>query len=82
MFIKQTRDNGFHFSYGIGDNYKFIQYIIDDEEDTQIRKFECEYRATRRKELTSLFLAHGCHEVIWKMPEETGFYQPIMIVKR
>ena len=66
----------------IGDNYKFIQYIIDDEEDTQIRKFECEYRATRRKELTSLFLAHGCHEVIWKMPEETGFYQPIMIVKR
>ncbi len=66
----------------IGDNYKFVQYIIDDEGDTQIRKFECEYRATRRNELTVLFLAHGCREVIWKMPEETGFYQPVMIAKK
>ena len=64
------------------DNYKFTQYIIEDEDETQISKFECEYRATRRKELTDLLLANGCKEVVWKMPEQTGFYQPILIAKK
>lgn len=62
----------------IGDNYQFIQYIIDDEETTTVSKFECEYRAVRRSELTSLLENSGCR-VQWKMPEETGFYQPIVI---
>ena len=44
-----------------------------------ISKFDCEYRATRREELTKLLLASGCSEVDWKFPEETGFYQPIVI---
>ena len=66
----------------IGDNYKFTQYIIDDEGEPKISKFECEYRATRRKEITDLLLANGCSEVIWKMPEEMGFYQPIVIAKK
>ena len=65
-----------------GDNYKFTQYIIKDEGEPQISKFECEYRATRRKELTDLLLANGCKEVVWKMPEETGFYQPMVIAKK
>ena len=63
------------------DHYKLVQYIIDDEETLQISKFECEYRATRREELTNLLLANGCNEVVWKFPEETGFYQPIVIAK-
>lgn len=62
-----------------GDNYRLIQYIIDDAESLQISKFECEYRATRREELTNQLLANGCSEVTWKSPEETGFYQPIVI---
>lgn len=66
----------------VGDNYKFIQYIIDDEGEPQISKFECEYRATRRKEMTDLLLANGCKEVLWEMPEETGFYQPIVVAKK
>ena len=64
------------------DKYHLIQYIIDDEESLQISKFECDYRATRRDELTRLFLMNGCNEVTWKMPEETGFYQPIVIAKK
>ncbi len=66
----------------VGENYRFIQYIIDDEETTQISKFECEYRATRREELTKLLLSNGCSEVLWRMPDETGFYQPIVIAKK
>ena len=62
-----------------GDNYRFIQYIIDDEETTQVSRFACEYRATRREELTKLLLAAGCREVAWQMPGETGFYQPIVL---
>ena len=65
-----------------GENYSFIQYIIDDEEALQISKFECEYRATRRDELTGLLRAAGCGKVTWKFPEETGFYQPIVIAEK
>ena len=64
------------------DNYHLVQYIIEDEGSLQISKYECEYRAVRREELTSLFLANGCREVHWKMPEETGFYQPIIVARK
>lgn len=64
------------------DHYKLIQYIIDDDNALQISKFECEYRATRREELTALLLSSGCGKVVWKFPEETGFYQPIVIAKK
>ena len=62
-----------------GDNYQLTQYIIDDEDSIQVSKFVCEYRAVRREELTNLLLSAGCSEVIWKFPEETGFYQPVVI---
>ena len=64
------------------DRYKLTQYIIDDEQALQISKFDCEYRATRREELTNLLIANGCAEVVWKFPAETGFYQPIVIAKK
>lgn len=64
------------------DNYKLVQYIIDDEDTLNISKFECEYRATRRAEMTDLLLENGCSEVLWMFPEETGFYQPIVVAKK
>lgn len=84
-YIHQT-NNGQRVSFQTwvwnGEHYKLTQYIIDDEETLQISKFDCEYRATRREELTNLFIANGCSEVVWKFPEETGFYQPIVIAKK
>jgi len=65
-----------------GDRYKLTQYIIDDEDSLQTIKSRCEYRAIRRDELTNLLLSAGCREVIWKFPEESGFYQPIVIAKK
>ena len=64
------------------DNYQLTQYIINDEENLQISKFVCEYRAVRREELTNLLLSYGCRQVLWKLPEETGFYQPIVVAKK
>lgn len=65
-----------------GDIYKLTQYIIDDGEALQAGKFECAYRATRREELTGLLLASGCSKAEWKFPEETGFYQPIVVARK
>ena len=64
------------------ENYKLIQYIIYDEDTLQVSKFDCEYRATRREELTKMLKSNGCKEVSWKMPEETGFYQPVVVARR
>ena len=61
------------------DRYHLTQYIIDDQNALAVNKFRCEYRATRREELTRLLLARGFRRVEWKFPEETGFYQPIVI---
>lgn len=65
-----------------GDTYRLIQYIVDDEDHLQVSKFECEYRATRREELTNLLRENGCSEVTWLFPEESGFYQPIVAAKK
>ena len=64
------------------DVYSLTQYILEDGDSLQASKFFCKYRATRRDELTALLLEAGCTEVVWKFPEETGFYQPIMIAKK
>lgn len=66
----------------LDDNYHLTQYIIEDEGSLHVSKFACEYRATRREELTELLLSSGCGDVVWKDPDETGFYQPILVVKR
>lgn len=65
-----------------GEHYKLIQYIIDDQGALEVSKFVCEYRATRREELTNMLLEAGCREVQWKFPEETDFYQPIVVARK
>lgn len=65
-----------------GELYKLTQYILDDAQTLRASKFDCVYRATRRAELTELLSASGWREVTWKFPEETGFYQPIVIAKK
>ena len=84
-YIHQT-DKGQRVSFQTwtwkDDIYKLVQYIIDDEGALQVSKFECEYRATRREELTALLLSCGCSEVVWLFPEESGFYQPIVLAKK
>lgn len=64
-----------------GENYRLTQYIIEDENTLQASRFVCGYRATRREELTRLLLDAGCGDVVWKFPEETGFYQPIVVAR-
>lgn len=65
-----------------GDSYRLVQYIIEDEGEPQIEKFECQYRAVRRRDLAKMLLANGCREAAWMMPSETGFYQPIVVARK
>ena len=44
--------------------------------------FDASAHTTRRDEMTELLLAHGCKAVTWMFPEETGFYQPIVIARK
>jgi len=62
-----------------GEIYHLKQYIIEDGETLGVSSFECDYRATRRDELTVLLRKYGYGEVSWKFPEETGFYQPVVV---
>ena len=66
------------------DNYELTQYIIEDENGAEVKtsKFSCEYRAVTREELTRLFINGGCKKVDWLFPEETGFYQPIIVASK
>lgn len=64
------------------DCYRLIQYIIEDDKTLKTSKFECEYRAVRRCELTDILISNDCTSVVWKFPEETGFYQPIVLAKK
>ena len=65
-----------------GESYRLTQYIIEDEGALSIHRFDCEYRATRREELSALLLEAGCREAVWLFPEETGFYQPIAAARK
>ena len=64
------------------DRYRLTQYIIEDGEAVAVSRFTCAYRATRREEITELLQGCGCQTVAWLFPEETGFYQPIVVAKK
>lgn len=84
-YIYQTakgRRTAFQIWTWNGDRYRLVQYMIEDEDSLQISKFECEYRALRRAELSDLLTFNGCAEPRWLFPEETGFYQPIVVAKK
>lgn len=65
-----------------GECYRLTQYILEDEETLQAGKFVCEYRATTRAEMTDLLQKHGCTKVTWLFPEQTLFYQPIVVARK
>lgn len=84
-YIHRTADGqrvAFQTWHWEGETYRLIQYIIEDGETLRTSRFVCQYRATRREEMTDLLFANGWSEVTWLFPEETGFYQPIVMAKK
>lgn len=62
-----------------GDHYRLTQYIIEDGPLLRTDKYVSEYRAVKREDLTRLLYKAGFREVLWKFPDETGFYQPVVV---
>ncbi len=84
-YIHQT-DSGQRISFQTwtwsGNRYRLIQYLIEDGERLDVSRFACEYRAFPRSELSELLLASGCSTALWRFPEDTGYYQPIVTAKK
>lgn len=84
-YIHKT-DKGQRVSFQVweweGKRYRLTQYIVEDNDDLKVNKFHCEYRAVIRQELTDMLIESGCSSVEWLFPEETGFYQPIVVAKK
>ncbi len=47
----------------------------------QCHHFVSDYRALQRSELNDAVTSAGFHEVKWMMPEDSGFYQPIVTAR-
>lgn len=62
------------------DRYAVHQYItVEAEGQWRSHHFASEYRCALRSELTATLENAGLAEVRWLMPEESGFYQPIVM---
>ena len=62
--------------------YKLIQYIIDDDNGLEVKKYKCEYYAIKRAEFTKILKSIGYKEIKWLKPNESNFYQPIVVAKK
>ncbi len=63
--------------------YSLNHFIVRKQKDGW--KTECrstQYRAIKRLELTALLKKAGLSDIAWHMPEETGYYQPIVTAKK
>ena len=72
-----------------GERYAVSQFIVRDGRAGDAaevalwtaRSVRTEYRALRRAPLTAALQAAGFVAVTWRMPEETGFYQPVVVAQ-
>jgi glycine/sarcosine N-methyltransferase len=65
------------------ERYMLHLYITEQfEEAWTTRHFISEYRRLTRHELSAALIAAGFHEVLWQMPAESGFYQPLVIARK
>ena len=60
--------------------YKLNLYIINHHDNECITNYYCTmYKAWTRKEMTEVIEKCGFKNIHWYMPEETDFYQPIVM---
>lgn len=66
-----------------GRTYTMHLFVISGSEGRwETRHYETRYRAVLRSELSETLEAAGFHEVVWRMPHETGYYQPIVTARK
>lgn len=64
------------------DIYTVRHFIMDSRADGwTVTERRTTYRALRRPVLSEALLAAGFRDVTWRMPEQTGFYQPVVTAR-
>lgn len=62
-----------------GDRYRNHQFLIRETDGSyEVKHFETELRALLREEVLSAVHDVGYEDVCWHVPEESGYYQPIV----
>jgi glycine/sarcosine N-methyltransferase len=66
-----------------GRTYLLHQFIVREARgDWRTAHYATQYRALRRGELSELLRSAGLSEIRWHMPEESGYYQPIVTARK
>ncbi len=65
------------------EEYVVTQFILmlHPADGWSMKTYTTRYRALRRSTLRSALERAGFHEVRWLMPEEAGFYQPVVVAR-
>ena len=64
------------------DRYDVRHFIMDSRDaGYSVSERRTNYRALSRAVLSRALTAVGFHEVTWRMPTETGFYQPVVTAR-
>lgn len=64
-------------------NYLLHLFILREiHGDWKASRYSGQYRALRRQELTEILSRAGFSNIRWLMPNETGYYQPIVISRK
>jgi SAM-dependent methyltransferase len=62
-----------------GRSYRVEQFFVREADGAyRVSHFASRFRALRRDELRAALAAAGFSEIRWHMPEESGFYQPLV----
>lgn len=56
--------------------------VRESERRWETRHYETRYRAILRVELASVLRDAGFRDIIWHLPEESGYYQPIVTARK
>ncbi len=63
-----------------GESYTVHLYLtVETKDGWKVQHFVSQYRCLLREELTAHLAANGFAEIRWMMPEQTGFYQPLVL---
>jgi hypothetical protein len=66
-----------------GNIYQVHHFIVQEIEGSwQTQHYTTQYRALLRDELSEILENAGFTQINWLMPEESGYYQPIVIGRK
>jgi 2-polyprenyl-3-methyl-5-hydroxy-6-metoxy-1,4-benzoquinol methylase len=66
-----------------GQCYTTTMFILRQvDENWETLHYATTYRALLRHELTAILTQAGFHDIRWHMPQDTGYYQPVVTARR